>query len=105
MVQSQPPLLVDIDLFIISLDILLIKPSKNSKNAEPCYAYDISRGDTVSILEYTHNYTMTSRFSYTNVVYVWSTIRSVILTRMHQFIPEYRIGSHNKNLQSESHQT
>ena len=91
MVQSQPPLPVDTDHFIIPFDILLTKSSNISKETEPCYAFDFSRADINSILHYMSNSVLTSCFLQTDVEYVWNIIKSVILSDMHQYIPKYRI--------------
>ena len=93
-VQSQPPLPVDTDHFIISFDILLIKSSNISKVTEPRYAFDFSRADINSILYYMSNSFLTSCFLHTDVESVWNIIKSVILSSIYQYIQKYRLKSH-----------
>ena len=50
-VQSQPPLPVDTDHYIISFNILLSKSSNNLKNPERYYAFDFLKADIDSILQ------------------------------------------------------
>ena len=69
-VQSQPPLPVDTDHFIISFDILLTKTSNISKETEPCYAFDFSKADINSSLHYMSNSVLTSCFLHTDVEFL-----------------------------------
>ena len=95
MVQLQPPLPVDTDHYITTFDILLVKSSNNTNNSEPCYAYDFTRADNVSIFHYISNSILTCCFSYTDVEsvehYQVSYTHQVALDK---YIPKYRIKSH-----------
>ena len=92
-VQSQPPLPVDTDHFLIFFNIQLSKSSNNLN--EPYYAFDFPNADIDSILHHLSNSELMSCFLYTDVEDVWNIIKSSILSNMHKFIPKYRLKSHS----------
>ena len=94
-VQSQPPLPVDTDHYIISFNILLSKSSNNLKNLECYYAFDFLKADIDSILHHLSNSELRSCFLYTDVEDIWNIIKSSILSSMHKYIPKYRLKSHS----------
>ena len=94
-VQSQPPLPVDTDHYIISFNILLSKSSNNLKNPERYYAFDFLKADIDSILHHLSNSELRSCFLYTDVEDIWNIIKSSILSSMHKYIPKYRLKSHS----------
>ena len=94
-VQSQPPLPVDTDHYIISFNILLSKSSNNLKNPERYYAFDFLKADIDSILHHLSNSELRSCFLYTDVEDIWNIIKSSILASMHKYIPKYRLKSHS----------
>ena len=80
-VQSQPPLPVNTDHYIISFNILLSKSSNILKNPERYYAFDFLKADIDSILHHLSNSELRSCFLYTDVEDIWNIIKSSIFIK------------------------